>query len=191
MVDASTYINKADVVGNNVTFGTPRQELGFSTSIAAKYLPDGYKQQGVVDASSIDSIGAESDKNIINVVLSKRDDLSYTVKFYKDSYSDSNYISGADQNSENKFTYGTRRSDLPISTVIDSAKCPQGYNAEGTIDSDHSFEKLGVDGTTVVVILTKKSDLSYVVKFYKDAVADENLCFTSAPYTKVTYIPLD
>lgn len=187
MVDASTYINKADVVGNNVTFGTPRQELGFSTSIAAKYLPGGYKQQGVVDASSIDSIGAESDKNIINVVLSKRDDLSYTVKFYKDSYSDSNYISGADQNSENKFTYGTRRSDLPISTVIDSAKCPQGYNAEGTIDSDHSFEKLGVDGTTVVVILTKKSDLSYVVKFYKDAVADENLCFTSAPYTKVTY----
>ena len=51
----------------------------------------------MVDASSIDSIGAESDKNIINVVLSKRDDLSYTVKFYKDSYSDSNYISGADQ----------------------------------------------------------------------------------------------
>lgn len=103
-------------------------------------------------------------------------DLSYTVKFYKDDTSDSNHIDGADRDISGVIA-GTAIDALNVDTSIDSDKLPEGYKAEGTIDKENSITEIGKDSeqNIIKVYLSKRTDLSYIVNYYKDAVDDSRI----------------
>lgn len=98
-------------------------------------------------------------------------ELSYTVKFYTDSTSDGNHIAGADRVIEDA-TLGMAIDELAVDTTLDTDKVPDGYKAEGIIDLSNSIDKIGDDSdkNIIRVYLPRRTDLSYTVNYYKDAV---------------------
>ena len=105
--------------------------------------------------------------NVVRVVLSKRTDLSYTVKFYKDSVSEDNYISDADTSGNAAF--GTTLSALNVDTTIAEGKCPDGYNAAGVIDEENSLTTITTSENVVRVVLSKLAEYKITIHYIDDA----------------------
>lgn len=177
MLRTGNYIDGADkLYSDGVTFETPIADLSYATEIELESLrPEGYVVTGTVDFSkSIEKIGANSEQNIIRVYLTKRADLKYTVKYYKDSVSDGNHIALADREYPNA-VYNTPLSALTVEKTLASDLVPLGYQATGTIDTAHSLDKIGINDNIICVVLPRRKDIPYTINYYKDDMKASNL----------------
>ena len=123
------------------------------------FAPEGYAVPGT--RSGAEKISADGG-DVVNVVYSKKTNLSYTVNYYKDSIEEGNYLDKV----EGTGTFGDA---IPA----DLTKfAPAGYAVPGTRSG---AEKISADGGDVVnVVYSKKTNLSYTVNYYKDSIEEGN-----------------
>ena len=128
-----------------------------------KYKPTGYGN-GTIETDMPYTMTGEDD--VINVVYKKRNDLSYTVEYYKDG----DKISKDVDNTKGGQTFG----DKVHETEIDKNKYKPllGYK-DGTIETDMPYE-IKEEDNVIRVCYVKRDDMSYTVK-YLDKANDEEL----------------
>ncbi|MCI6851779.1 MAG: InlB B-repeat-containing protein, partial [Clostridiales bacterium] len=116
-----------------------------------------------------------------------RDDLGYTVKYYKDSVAEGNLLN----TDTGTGTYGD---SIPYT---DGKYLPTGYVTPGTVSGQETITEVA-DNNVLNVVYSKNANLGYTVKYYKDSVAEGNLLNTdtgtgtygdSIPYTDGKYLP--
>ena len=123
------------------------------------FAPEGYAVPGT--RSGAEKISADGG-DVVNVVYSKKTNLSYTVNYYKDSIEEGNYLDKV----EGTGTFGDA---IPA----DLTKfAPAGYAVPG---ARSGAENISADGGDVVnVVYSKKTNLSYTVNYYKDSIEEGN-----------------
>ncbi len=117
----------------------------------------GYEYTGL-DRDFVMSINPEN--NIIDIVYTKKD-YNYTINYYHDEISESNFI--------DKVT-GTGNYNDPV--TVDEEKFLSsltGYEYTGT-DKDFNI----VDGENVINIVYTKKDYNYTINYYHDAISEDN-----------------
>ena len=154
---------------NGTLLGTSEDEAVKNAKINAsdidinKYKPTGYGN-GTIDTDMPYTITGEND--VINVVYKKRNDLSYTVEYYKDQ----NKISNDNDNTVNNQTFGNKVQEAEIDK--NKYKPLLGYK-DGTIETDMPYE-IKEEDNVIRVCYVKRDDMSYTVK-YLDKANDEEL----------------
>ena len=101
-------------------------------------------------------------ENVINVVYTKRTDLSYTVRYYKDSVSESNKL-GNDVVVGNQ-TFG---SQVEASEINVNKEKPTGYQ-DGVIETEMPITI--TTGENVINVVYSKDTFSYTVKYFYEKV---------------------
>jgi uncharacterized repeat protein (TIGR01451 family)/uncharacterized repeat protein (TIGR02543 family) len=136
----------------------------FESSITVdktKFAPEGYATPGTASKDSI-KITTDSDANTATVVYSKAS-FGYTVKYYKDSALEDNYLDQVADTAE----FGS-------SVTVDKTKfAPEGYATPGTASKDSIKITTDSDANTATVVYSKAS-FGYTVKYYKDSVSEDN-----------------
>ena len=154
---------------NGTLLGTINGEEPKNTKINStdidinKYKPTGYGN-GTIDTDMPYTITGEND--VINVVYKKRNDLSYTVEYYKEQ----NKISNDNDNTVNNQTFGNKVQEAEIDK--NRYKPLLGYK-DGTIETDMPYE-IKEEDNVIRVCYVKRDDMSYTVK-YLDKANDEEL----------------
>lgn len=154
---------------NGTLLGTSNGEEPKNTKINAsdivinKYKPTGYGN-GIIETDMPYTITGEND--VINVVYKKRNDLSYTVEYYKEQ----NKISNDNDNTVNNQTFGDKVQEAEIDK--NKYKPLLGYK-DGTIETDMPYE-IKEEDNVIRVCYVKRDDMSYTVK-YLDKANDEEL----------------
>lgn len=154
---------------NGTLLGTSEDEAVKNAKINAsdidinKYKPTGYGN-GTIDTDMPYTITGEND--VINVVYKKRNDLSYTVEYYKEQ----NKISNDNDNTVNNQTFGNKVQEAEIDK--NKYKPLLGYK-DGTIETDMPYE-IKEENNVIRVCYVKRDDMSYTVK-YLDKANDEEL----------------
>ena len=154
---------------NGTLLGTSEDEAVKNAKINStdidinKYKPTGYGN-GTIDTDMPYTITGEND--VINVVYKKRNDLSYTVEYYKDQ----NKISNDNDNTVNNQTFGDKVQEAEIDK--NKYKPLLGYK-DGTIETDMPYE-IKEEDNVIRVCYVKRDDMSYTVK-YLDKANDEDL----------------
>lgn len=154
---------------NGTLLGTSEDEAVKNAKINStdidinKYKPTGYGN-GTIEADMPYTITGEND--VINVVYKKRNDLSYTVEYYKDQ----NKISNDNDNTVNNQTFGDKVQEAEIDK--NKYKPLLGYK-DGTIETDMPYE-IKEEDNVIRVCYVKRDDMSYTVK-YLDKANDEEL----------------
>ena len=154
---------------NGTLLGTINGEEPKNTKINStdidinKYKPTGYGN-GIIETDMPYTITGEND--VINVVYKKRNDLSYTVEYYKDQ----NKISNDNDNTVNNQTFGNKVQEAEIDK--NKYKPLLGYK-DGTIETDMPYE-IKEEDNVIRVCYVKRDDMSYTVK-YLDKANDEDL----------------
>ena len=154
---------------NGTLLGTSEDEAVKNAKINAsdidinKYKPTGYGN-GTIDTDMPYTITGEND--VINVVYKKRNDLSYTVEYYKEQ----NKISNDNDNTVNNQTFGDKVQEAEIDK--NKYKPLLGYK-DGTIETDMPYE-IKEEDNIIRVCYVKRDDMSYTVK-YLDKANDEEL----------------
>ncbi len=154
---------------NGTLLGTSEDEAVKNAKINAsdidinKYKPTGYGN-GTIDTDMPYTITGEND--VINVVYKKRNDLSYTVEYYKEQ----NKISNDNDNTVNNQTFGDKVQEAEIDK--NKYKPLLGYK-DGTIETDMPYE-IKEEDNVIRVCYVKRDDMSYTVK-YLDKANDEEL----------------
>lgn len=154
---------------NGTLLGTSEDEAVKNAKINAsdidinKYKPTGYGN-GTIETDMPYTITGEND--VINVVYKKRNDLSYTVEYYKDQ----NKISNDNDNTVNNQTFGDKVQEAEIDK--NKYKPLLGYK-DGTIETDMPYE-IKEEDNVIRVCYVKRDDMSYTVK-YLDKANDEEL----------------
>ena len=154
---------------NGTLLGTSEDEAVKNAKINAsdidinKYKPTGYGN-GTIDTDMPYTITGEND--VINVVYKKRNDLSYTVEYYKEQ----NKISNDNDNTVNNQTFGNKVQEAEIDK--NKYKPLLGYK-DGTIETDMPYE-IKEEDNVIRVCYVKRDDMSYTVK-YLDKANDEEL----------------
>ncbi len=154
---------------NGTLLGTSEDEAVKNAKINAsdidinKYKPTGYGN-GTIDTDMPYTITGEDDA--INVVYKKRNDLSYTVEYYKEQ----NKISNDNDNTVNNQTFGNKVQEAEIDK--NKYKPLLGYK-DGTIETDMPYE-IKEEDNVIRVCYVKRDDMSYIVK-YLDKANDEEL----------------
>ena len=154
---------------NGTPLGTSEDEAVKNAKINAsdidinKYKPTGYGN-GTIDTDMPYTITGEND--VINVVYKKRNDLSYTVEYYKEQ----NKISNDNDNTVNNQTFGNKVQEAEIDK--NKYKPLLGYK-DGTIETDMPYE-IKEEDNVIRVCYVKRDDMSYTVK-YLDKANDEEL----------------
>lgn len=128
-----------------------------------KYKPTGYGN-GIIETDMPYTMTGEND--VINVVYKKRNDLSYTVEYYKEQ----NKISNDNDNTVNNQTFGNKVQEAEIDK--NKYKPLLGYK-DGTIETDMPYE-IKEENNVIRVCYVKRDDMSYTVK-YLDKANDEEL----------------
>ena len=106
-------------------------------------------------------------ENVINVVYSKKNDLSYTVEYYKDGEK----ISNDSENTVTGQTFGNKITEDEISK--NKYKPLLGYT-DGTIETDMPYTI--IDGENIIkVCYVKRTDMSYTVKYLEKDTEKELL----------------
>ena len=137
-----------------------------------KFAPAGYVVPGT--RSGAENISANGG-DVVNVVYSKKTDLVYTVNYYKDSIEEGNYLDKV----EGTGTFGEA---IPADL---SKFAPAGYVVPGTRSG---AENISADGGDVVnVVYSKRTDLSYVIHYYKDVIDEEHYLGASKEMTNKTF----
>ena len=154
---------------NGTLLGTSEDEAVKNAKINAsdidinKYKPTGYGN-GTIDTDMPYTITGEND--VINVVYKKRNDLSYTVEYYKEQ----NKISNDNDNTVNNQTFGDKVQEAEIDK--NKYKPLLGYE-DGTIETDMPYE-IKEEDNVIRVCYVKRDDMSYTVK-YLDKANDKEL----------------
>ena len=154
---------------NGTLLGTSEDEAVKNAKINStdidinKYKPTGYGN-GTIETDMPYTITGEND--VINVVYKKRNDLSYTVEYYKDQ----NKISNDNDNTVNNQTFGDKVQEAEIDK--NKYKPLLGYK-DGTIETDMPYE-IKEEDNVIRVCYVKRDDMSYTVK-YLDKANDEDL----------------
>lgn len=154
---------------NGTLLGTINGEEPKNTKINStdidinKYKPTGYGN-GIIETDMPYTITGEND--VINVVYKKRNDLSYTVEYYKEQ----NKISNDNDNTVNNQTFGDKVQEAEIDK--NKYKPLLGYK-DGTIETDMPYE-IKEEDNVIRVCYVKRDDMSYTVK-YLDKANDEEL----------------
>ena len=163
-VSGLNYINSeygTNIFGYNVT-------IDDLTKIN-EFKPKGYKDGKIVTTNNTVS----NDLNnplIINVVYEKKDDLSYVVKYYKDTLNN-NQIS---EDSDNTFENQVYKNSILESQINKDKYLPSiGYQS-GVIETDMPYEIQ--DGENVIkVCYYKRTDMKYIVKYIEKGTSNEVL----------------
>ena len=154
-------------------------ETSFGSSINSeeqeKHEDDGYIFGNVDPENMI----IDTENNEMNFYYDLRDDLSYTVRYYKDSVSESNKL-GNDIVVGNQ-TFG---SQVEASEINVNKEKPTGYQ-DGVIETEMPIT-ITTGENVINVVYTKRTDLSYTVRYYKDSVSDINL-IDSMPFINQTF----
>lgn len=145
---------------NGTLLGTINGEEPKNTKINStdidinKYKPTGYGN-GIIETDMPYTITGEND--VINVVYKKRNDLSYTVEYYKEQ----NKISNDNDNTVNNQTFGNKVHEAEIDK--NKYKPLLGYK-DGIIETNMPYEIK--EGDNVIrVCYFKRDDMSYTVKY--------------------------
>ena len=121
------------------------------------FAPEGYAVPGT--RSGAEKISADGG-DVVNVVYSKKTNLSYTVNYYKDSIEEGNYLDKV----EGTGTFGDA---IPA----DLTKfAPAGYAVPG---ARSGAENISADGGDVVNVVYSKDTFKYSVHYFYDEVEDE------------------
>ena len=121
------------------------------------FAPAGYAVPGA--RSGAENISADGG-DVVNVVYSKKTNLSYTVNYYKDSIEEGNYLDKV----EGTGTFGDA---IPA----DLTKfAPAGYAVPG---ARSGAENISADGGDVVNVVYSKDTFKYSVHYFYDEVEDE------------------
>ena len=140
--DEITNVNDATTYLGNVK-GQAAHNANINVSLT-KYIPEGY----VSLVTNPTSLTVDKTKeNIVNVLYVKRSDLSYTVRYYKDSVSDINLIDEVNVNGQ---TFGTV---VSLDTVDRNLNKPYGY-LDGVILNSGALV-IGLSGNYIDVLYTK------------------------------------
>lgn len=154
---------------NGTLLGTINGEEPKNTKINStdidinKYKPTGYGN-GIIETDMPYTITGEND--VINVVYKKRNDLSYTVEYYKEQ----NKISNDNDNTVNNQTFGNKVHEAEIDK--NKYKPLLGYK-DGIIETNMPYE-IKEEDNVIRVCYVKRDDMSYTVK-YLDKANDEEL----------------
>lgn len=154
---------------NGTLLGTSEDEAVKNAKINStdidinKYKPTGYGN-GIIETDMPYTMTGEND--VINVVYKKRNDLSYTVEYYKEQ----NKISNDNDNTVNNQTFGNKVQEAEIDK--NKYKPLLGYK-DGTIETDMPYE-IKEENNVIRVCYVKRDDMSYTVK-YLDKANDEEL----------------
>ena len=158
--DEITNVNDATTYLGNVK-GQAAHNANINVSLT-KYIPEGY----VSLVTNPTSLTVDKTKeNIVNVLYVKRSDLSYTVRYYKDSVSDINLIDEVNVNGQ---TFNSTVSEADIN--INKAQ-PVGYK-DGVILTNMPLT-IGLENNVINVLYTKNS-YKYVVKYFYENVTYSN-----------------
>lgn len=163
---------------NGTLLGTSNGEEPKNTKINStdidinKYKPTGYGN-GIIETDMPYTITGEND--VINVVYKKRNDLSYTVEYYKEQ----NKISNDNDNTVNNQTFGDKVQEAEIDK--NKYKPLLGYK-DGTIETDMPYE-IKEEDNVIRVCYVKRDDMSYTVK-YLDKANDKELLNPEVRYGK-------
>ena len=145
---------------NGTLLGTSEDEAVKNAKINAsdidinKYKPTGYGN-GTIDTDMPYTITGEND--VINVVYKKRNDLSYTVEYYKEQ----NKISNDNDNTVNNQTFGNKVHEAEIDK--NKYKPLLGYK-DGIIETNMPYE-IKEEDNVIRVCYFKRDDMSYTVKY--------------------------
>ncbi|MDD6480127.1 MAG: VWA domain-containing protein [Clostridium sp.] len=145
---------------NGTLLGTINGEEPKNTKINStdidinKYKPIGYGN-GIIETDMPYTITGEND--VINVVYKKRNDLSYTVEYYKDQ----NKISNDNDNTVNNQTFGNKVHEAEIDK--NKYKPLLGYK-DGIIETNMPYE-IKEEDNVIRVCYFKRDDMSYTVKY--------------------------
>lgn len=125
------------------------------------FLPEGYKR---FTTSDYVRITADESQNVLNVVYDqKRNDLGYTVNYYRDSVDAANLL-GSDTGT------GTFEDAIPY---VSGKYAPEGYDATGVTSGATT---IGVDAdANVLNVVYSKGQVGYTVNYYRDSVDAANL----------------
>ena len=158
--DEITNVNDATTYLGNVE-GQAAHNANINVSLT-KYIPEGY----VSLATNPTSLTVDKTKeNIVNVLYVKRSDLSYTVRYYKDSVSDINLIDEVNVDGQT-FNSTVSESDININKAQ-----PVGYK-DGVILTNMPLT-IGLENNVINVLYTKNS-YKYVVKYFYENVTYSN-----------------
>ena len=145
---------------NGTLLGTINGEEPKNTKINStdidinKYKPTGYGN-GIIETDMPYTITGEND--VINVVCKKRNDLSYTVEYYKEQ----NKISNDNDNTVNNQTFGNKVHEAEIDK--NKYKPLLGYK-DGIIETNMPYE-IKEEDNVIKVCYFKRDDMSYTVKY--------------------------
>ena len=145
---------------NGTLLGTINGEEPKNTKINStdidinKYKPTGYGN-GIIETDMPYTITGEND--VINVVYKKRNDLSYTVEYYKDQ----NKISNDNDNTVNNQTFANKVQEAEIDK--NKYKPLLGYK-DGIIETNMPYE-IKEEDNVIRVCYFKRDDMSYTVKY--------------------------
>ena len=155
--DEITNVNDATTYLGNVK-GQAAHNANINVSLT-KYIPEGY----VSLATNPTSLTVDKTKeNIVNVLYVKRSDLSYTVRYYKDSVSENNKL-GNDVVVGNQ-TFG---SQVEASEINVNKEKPTGYQ-DGVIETEMPITI--TTGENVINVVYSKDTFSYTVKYFYEKV---------------------
>ena len=158
--DEITNVNDATTYLGNVE-GQAAHNANINVSLT-KYIPEGY----VSLVTNPTSLTVDKTKeNIVNVLYVKRSDLSYTVRYYKDSVSDINLIDEVNVDGQT-FNSTVSESDININKAQ-----PVGYK-DGVILTNMPLT-IGLENNVINVLYTKNS-YKYVVKYFYENVTYSN-----------------
>ena len=154
-IEEGNYLDKVEGTG---TFGDA------IPADLSKFAPAGYVVPGT--RSGAENISADGG-DVVNVVYSKRTDLSYEIHYYKDIIDEAHYL-GASEEMTNK-TFGE---GVILGPNLLNDKQPAGYkNGVQTPAGPYIIKE---KDNVIDVLYTKKTDLVYTVNYYKDSIEEGN-----------------
>ena len=155
--DEITNVNDATTYLGNVK-GQAAHNANINVSLT-KYIPEGY----VSLVTNPTSLTVDKTKeNVVNVLYVKRSDLSYIVRYYKDSVSENNKL-GNDVVVGNQ-TFG---SQVEASEINVNKEKPTGYQ-DGVIETEMPITI--TTGENVINVVYSKDTFSYTVKYFYEKV---------------------
>ena len=138
--------------------------------------PEGYGSTGVRQSESAERVSSNPANNIVYIVYGKNS-YGYTVKYYKDSVSDANYVGEFGGTAPFK-------SNIPYEltpTADKDYKAPTGYKATGFIPATPASQ-LTVTATSannIVYVVYEKDSFNYVINHIYEG--DSSLNYTEGP----------
>lgn len=161
-------VQQEEHVGLKATVQVLQPDTLSTAGVEAKDFPGWKLDHITINDSKVDALPDAVNNGDAIVYHYIRNDFPYTVKFYKDAVSEVNHIADADVTYD-PAELGMALADLKYSTDIAAERCPAGYQANGTVDQEHSLTAITADAdrNVICVVLSKRTDLSYTVKYLK------------------------